>query len=295
MHTVTWLLCLAVFAAQTPSREVFQAEDASSGQFSFRDGILEITPGSGWLRTPRIYSDFELSFEFRAIDEGATADVVLRAFVPERRVLSPAYRIALPQLLRATPATALRGPRDDVKVVREGTISTANSDGWQRLKVRAVRQSVTVTLNDVLVGEYAVERLAGYLLLTPGRGRVQMRSVALAALDSSFTLPAGTLTMGQVKDAKGRQPRVRREVKPFYSIEALHVRKVHGIVMLEAVVLPDGGVGDIRVKQSIDPDLDQSAVAALRQWQFSPGTVDDKPVPVLVEVEMTFAIGPPNR
>lgn len=90
--------------------------------------------------------------------------------------------------------------------------------------------------------------------------------------------------------AKGRQPRVRKEVKPVYTIETLHQRKVQGKVLLEAIVLPNGTVGDVRVTRPLDPDLDQSAIAALRQWVFLPAVVDDAPVPVLVEVELTFTI-----
>jgi TonB family protein len=273
---------------------LFQSERAGTRQFSFRDGVLEITPGSGWLRTPRVYGDFELSLEFFAVDEDASADVVFRTLVPEPGVLSPAYRLTVPQLLQATPATAMTGPKNAVRVVREGTVAGASAGGWHRLAVRAVRESVTVTLNGTVVGEYAIDRLAGYLLFTANRGRVRMKNVTLAALEPSFSLPEGTLTMAQINEA-GRPPKVRKDVKPFYSYEALHVRKVHGTVLLEAVVLTDGTIGDVRVTRSLDPDLDQSAMATLRQWRFSPGTVVNKPVPVLVEVEMSFSINPSYR
>jgi len=36
--------------------------------------------------------------------------------------------------------------------------------------------------------------------------------------------------------------------------------------------------------------LDDEAVKALKQWRFSPGTKDGKPVPVVVELEMTFTL-----
>jgi hypothetical protein len=40
----------------------------------------------------------------------------------------------------------------------------------------------------------------------------------------------------------------------------------------------------------LDPDLDRSAVATIRQWRFAPATLKGSPVPVVVEVEMSFTI-----
>ena len=57
---------------------------------------------------------------------------------------------------------------------------------------------------------------------------------------------------------------------------------------MEAVVLTDGTVGEVRVTQPLDPGLDDEAVKALKQWTFSPGTKDGRPVPVSVEIEMSF-------
>ena len=57
---------------------------------------------------------------------------------------------------------------------------------------------------------------------------------------------------------------------------------------MEAVVLTDGTVGEVHVTQPLDPGLDEEAVKALKQWTFSPGTRDGKPVPVSVEIGMPF-------
>ena len=47
------------------------------------------------------------------------------------------------------------------------------------------------------------------------------------------------------------------------------------------------------MKRSLDQryGLDDAAVAAVKKWQFAAGTKDDVAVPVVVEVEMAFAIG----
>jgi protein TonB len=75
-------------------------------------------------------------------------------------------------------------------------------------------------------------------------------------------------------------------VKPLYTREALEA-KIHGVMLLEGVVRPDGTVGDVQVARSLDPlfGLDQEALRAVRQWRFTPGMKDGKPVPVLVTFE----------
>ncbi len=85
-------------------------------------------------------------------------------------------------------------------------------------------------------------------------------------------------------------PRVRSQVKPRYTIDALQ-RKVEGSVWLELVVTSEGRTGAIRVVQSIDPGgLDEEAFAAARLWQFEPGRLSGTAVDVVVTVVMDFAI-----
>lgn len=68
-------------------------------------------------------------------------------------------------------------------------------------------------------------------------------------------------------------------------------RKVEGTLVLAAVVKTNGTVrDDVRVIESLDPDLDAEALKAAKQWTFKPGTKDDKPVNVSVLLEMTFTL-----
>ena len=87
-----------------------------------------------------------------------------------------------------------------------------------------------------------------------------------------------------------RSPVVRQEVKPTYTEGAMR-RKVQGTVELSAIVLKDGTVGeDIVVTRSLDEELDQQAVKAAKQWLFKPGTREDQPVNVQVNIELTFTL-----
>jgi protein TonB len=81
------------------------------------------------------------------------------------------------------------------------------------------------------------------------------------------------------------------EVKPGYTGEAMRA-KIQGVVMMQAVVMPDGSIGNVQITRSLDPTfgLDQEAIKTVKKWRFKPGTRFGQPVPVLVEVEMTFTL-----
>jgi protein TonB len=88
-------------------------------------------------------------------------------------------------------------------------------------------------------------------------------------------------------------PQLIKEVKPNYTGDAMRA-KLQGVVEMEAVVLADGTVDPNRIKitRSLDSTfgLDQQAVIAVKQWRFRPGTYKGQPVPVLVNVELTFTL-----
>ncbi len=118
-----------------------------------------------------------------------------------------------------------------------------------------------------------------------------MRSAVLSVISLVFVVavssaqeippykPGGAVTM----------PRVIHEVKPSYTAEAVRAR-IQGRVKVAVVVNADGTVGDVRVLESLDPLLDPQAIAAVKQWKFSPGTKEGVAVPVSVEIELTFTL-----
>ena len=84
-------------------------------------------------------------------------------------------------------------------------------------------------------------------------------------------------------------PRLLREVKAEYTDEARR-RGITGDVVLEIVVKRDGTVGDVTIMQGRGAGLDQRAVAAVRQWRFSPARRRGEPVDVIVEVAVEFTL-----
>ena len=85
-------------------------------------------------------------------------------------------------------------------------------------------------------------------------------------------------------------PVLVKETKPKYTEGAMR-RRVEGVVELKVVVRKDGTVrDDVTVTRSLDSELDEEAIKAVRQWEFKPGTKDGDPVNVQVNIEMSFTL-----
>jgi protein TonB len=84
-------------------------------------------------------------------------------------------------------------------------------------------------------------------------------------------------------------PAIIREVKPDYTEEARR-RGIGGDVVLEIIVRADGTVGTVTLLQGLGSGLDQRAIDAVRQWQFSPARRYGTPVDVVVEVAVEFKL-----
>ena len=86
-------------------------------------------------------------------------------------------------------------------------------------------------------------------------------------------------------------PTLVREVKPIYPAEAI-AAGIQGTVLLTAVVLAGGTVGEVMIGRSLDTvyGLDAQAVSAVKQWVFNPGQKYGAAVAVRVGVEVIFTI-----
>jgi protein TonB len=83
-------------------------------------------------------------------------------------------------------------------------------------------------------------------------------------------------------------PRKTLHVAPVYPAVA-QAAGVAGVVILEATIDREGRVANARVLRSI-PLLDQAAVDAVRQWQFSPTLLNGAPVAVIMTVTVNFTL-----
>jgi periplasmic protein TonB len=76
-----------------------------------------------------------------------------------------------------------------------------------------------------------------------------------------------------------------------YTTEAIRAR-AQGAITVECVVRPNGVCTNIRVVRAFNPTfgLDLEAIKAAAQWRFRPGMRRGEAVPVLVTMEIAFAL-----
>jgi outer membrane biosynthesis protein TonB len=72
-----------------------------------------------------------------------------------------------------------------------------------------------------------------------------------------------------------KAPVVIRRIDPNFS--ACRGR-YSGIPMAEAIITSEGNVRGLRLLNSVSPCVDQAVLASLKQWKFTPGTLNGRPV-----------------
>jgi TonB family protein len=93
-------------------------------------------------------------------------------------------------------------------------------------------------------------------------------------------LPVG----GEVK-----APVVIQRVNPLYPRTALAMH-LNGNVVVECIIDKTGHVRDARVVSSSSPLFNQSAIDAVLQWQFTPGTLHGRSIDTIFDLNVTFRV-----
>jgi len=87
-------------------------------------------------------------------------------------------------------------------------------------------------------------------------------------------------------------PTFTKKVHPVYPARALKER-LEGYVILEAVLRKDGTIDDIKVLRGLGQGkygFEEAAKAALQQWQFLPGKVNNQPADVRMTLKIDFTL-----
>ena len=66
--------------------------------------------------------------------------------------------------------------------------------------------------------------------------------------------------------------------------------KIQGAIVLMATVSEAGGAENLKIVKGLPFGLNQASLDAVRKWKFHPATLDGKPVPVQVPIEVTFRL-----
>jgi len=268
----------------TPVRESVKTEIV--------DGAIRLSEGRGWLRARPAFLDFILRLQFRATTDDAEGAVLIRAYPlrPEEDA-GVGVRIGLPRGAGGGDATVTAYAGEVADLEPAVPVQAKRVGEWRSLEIRADRTRISVSIDGTVVRTTKVsEAWAGYVGLLTRTGVMEFRQITIESL------PAGRICASAPGPSPGSArpngvvtPRLRKSVKPRYTPDAIGAG-IQGVVRLQGVVLPDGTVGDVCVRQSVDPDLDLQAAAAAREFLFDPGTRDGQPVAVLVTFQIEFVL-----
>ena len=89
---------------------------------------------------------------------------------------------------------------------------------------------------------------------------------------------------GPVRLVSGINVQLLKKIVPAYP-PVMHAAGINGTVVLDAIIHRDGTIGDITVLQSSSPVFTQAAIAAVKQWEYTP-----IPYEGIVTVTLTFTL-----
>jgi|GEM_PF-1250344 len=110
-------------------------------------------------------------------------------------------------------------------------------------------------------------------------------SFRLADTPTAASLDSGRLTPQKVSVNKVK---LLNKVNPTYPPEAL-AQKIQGVVVLEVVTTPQGKVDQVKVISG-HPLLNDSAIEAIKQWEYAPFIKDGKPISIRFTVTCQFQL-----
>lgn len=115
----------------------------------------------------------------------------------------------------------------------------------------------------------------------------QMASLAPDKSLAGLVAPAVSIPAFNTRVSQGVvEGTLQHKVQPVYPTDAMPLR-LSGAVVLEASVAEDGKVQNLKVVSG-HPILARAAVGAVRQWRYSPSTLNGKPVQVQKEITVSF-------
>lgn len=228
----------------------------------------------------QLEEDFPLDLLYRGPARLEEIDPIAQGEVQSRMnptLVTPAGRLQL----GASNAAAAAPAGTTVLRITQGTGRMLNDTTWPDARTFDAVEQVWVNHLEEKKAFLRLEgRMASTMPVEPQRDERRPEPAP----------PSPPMRMDAVQRLPGAvAPRLIREVKPHYSAGAME-RGIQGRVEMDVTIAADGTVSDVKVTRPLDPELDQIAIDTVRQWRFSPATVNGQPVPVIVTVENSFTL-----
>jgi TonB family protein len=167
-----------------------------------------------------------------------------------------------------------------------------NNNGMLAAQLQPLRIGTRIAAKDCIFSDYQnfgnhlVAR--SYQCFEDGHPSLQGRIVEIVA--DSAPDPALFAPLDGAKESVN----CLSQVKPGLLIDRVTPRRPmalsmrNALVVISAVIGTDGKTHDLRVTSPPDPDFDQPALEAVRQWRYKPFTCDGVPIEVEAEAEVGF-------
>ena len=126
---------------------------------------------------------------------------------------------------------------------------------------------------------------SAYIMLHMMAKRCMLALVAVVSLASL----GQSQELRKVSNEEASQ-RLTKRVPPQYP-QLAEVAHIQGTVLLAVTITESGSVTDVKAVSG-HPILIQSAMDAVKQWEFDPFMEDGKPVPVQASIKVDFQLGP---
>ena len=267
-------------------REHLRKDDAFA-----RNGAVHLAGASGWLRTRKSFADFVLRFDVRALHDLPSFTIVIRAS-GEPRKASPTsgYGVRV-QNARGALVMFDDKMRESPFTRNDLAERLSTSQEWQAFELSCAGYVCTLQVNGGTVASLSNLQIPLGSIGFSADNDIELRNIRvlrLTPISDGFAKGAYLID----DDPELKPPRPAHEAKPNYTSAAL-AERIEGTVLLAAVVKEDGSVGDIAMLRSLDSrhGLDHEAIAAAKQWRFTPAVLRGEHVPTLVTIEMSFSMG----
>jgi TonB family protein len=176
----------------------------------------------------------------------------------------------------------------DIVVNQSGDVSTgAVVSGPAQLRAEAFKAALGLKFES---GSQVtpMRALIDYHLTSDSWG-VRVTAIDPATVSQSQPQSPSAAVLDGLRVGNGiRPPKKIKDVPPEYPDKAKEMR-VRGVVILEARIDENGNVSDTRVLRSV-PLLDQAAVDAVKQWQYTPTLLNGVAVSVVMTVTVNFSL-----
>jgi TonB family protein len=120
---------------------------------------------------------------------------------------------------------------------------------------------------------------------------VVIKAVLIPAIETT-TVTAQEVRIGNVPTIPTSgvtPPKLASYTRPAYTDEARR-RSIEGVVTVEASFDGDGNFKVLRIVKGLGHGLDESALAALKNWRFTPAYRNGQKVGVVAQIDVNFTL-----